>query len=154
MSKIILFAVSISLLISCNGVSMKTIEVFHKNKNPSLQTLEKVNVILMKYKDKYKISYHLITDSENMDLIEKYNLPETHFPFAIVINRKYSAKLEDEKIHFVHFPHFMHGIGRHEGNWSLADLETVLKNNLLLLDKNILPEREEDNNEPCEDEIN
>jgi len=41
----------------------------------------------------------------------------------------------------------MKGIGRHEGNWSMDDLDKVLKNNALLLDKNVLPESKHD--EPC-----
>jgi hypothetical protein len=42
----------------------------------------------------------------------------------------------------------MKGIGRHEGNWAIADLEAVLKDNSLLAEKNILPElKEEKENE-------
>lgn len=128
---------------------MKKIEVFHKDKKPALKTLEKVNPFLENYKESYEISYYLITAPENADLIRKYRLPETHFPFAVVINGKYSAKIGDEKIDFVHFPHFMHGIGRHEGNWSLEQLEYVLTDNSLLLDENILPALDHDEDESC-----
>ena len=138
------------LLISFKEKSTKTIEVFHKDKNPSLQTLEKTNTILNKFKDEYTIFYYDIEDSLNIPLIRKYNLPDTHFPFAIVINGKFSANIKNNKIDFVHFPLFMHGIGRHEGNWSLYDLETVLKDNTLLLDENILSEPEHgEDDEPC-----
>ncbi len=136
------------LLIPCKAKSIDTIEVFHKNREPSLQTLEKANVVLDKYKDKYEIFYYVITDSINVDLIRKYNLPDTHFPFAIVINGRFSANINNKKIDFVHFPLFMRGIGRHEGNWSLDDLEKVLYDNSILLDKNILSE-EEGNDESC-----
>ncbi|MBT3169613.1 MAG: hypothetical protein HN952_03160 [Candidatus Cloacimonetes bacterium] len=138
-------------LISCGHNSLKTIDVFHKNKKPSLQTLEKTNTILNKYKGEYEIAYYVITDSNNVELLQKYNLPGTHFPFAIVINSNFSAKINHKKIDFVHFPLFMHGIGRHEGNWSLADLETVLMDNTLLLETNILPNISEnhDDDEPC-----
>jgi len=135
------------LLISCGVKSIDTIEVFHKNKETSLQTLEKTNAVLGKYKDDHEIFYYVITDSVNVDLIRKYNLPDTHFPFAIVINGRYSANINDSKIDFVHFPLFMHGIGRHEGNWSLGDLEAVLKDKSMLLDKNVLSE--EGNDESC-----
>ncbi len=121
---------------------MKTVEVFYKNKELSLQALEKVNIVLDKYKDTYKISYYVITDSTNMSIIKKYNLSETHFPFAIVINGRFLAKINNNKIYFVHFPLFMHGIGRHEGNWSIDNLETVLIDNTLLLDESILMESE------------
>lgn len=79
-----------------------------------------------------------------MSIIKKYNLPETHFPFAIVINGRFSAKINNNKIYFVHFPLFMHAIGRHEGNWSIDNLESVLIDNTLLLDENILIESEHD----------
>jgi hypothetical protein len=148
---IILFVSAFLLLISCRAKSIDTIEVFHKNKEPSLQTLEKTNAVLDKYKDGHEIFYYVITDSVNVDLIRKYNLPDTHFPFAIVINGRYSANINDSKIDFVHFPLFMHGIGRHEGNWSLGDLEAVLKDKSILLDNNVLSEEEheEGSDESC-----
>jgi len=153
MNKLILFPFIslVLLLISGEAKSIDMIEVFHKNKEPSLQTLEKTNIVLDEYKDDYEISYYVITDSVNVDLIRKYNLPDTHFPFAIVINGSFSANINNEKIDFVHFPLFMHGIGRHEGNWSLNDLETVLKDNSILLDENVLSEAEyeERDDESC-----
>ena len=129
----------------------KTIEVFYKNKKPSLKTMEKTKTILNKYKDVYEIIYYDIDDSANINLIQRYDLPDTHFPFAVVINGKFSVEIDSIKIDFVHFPLFMHGIGRHEGNWSLADLEKALANNNILLENNILPdlEHEEDGEEPC-----
>ena len=41
----------------------------------------------------------------------------------------------------------MHGIGRHEGNWSMKDLRIALENPHLLLEDNTLPILEEDENE-------
>lgn len=130
---------------------MKTIDVFHKDKKPSLETLAKVKEILESYKDHYAISYYLITDPNHTGLIRKYNLPDTHFPFAVVIDGKFSARINNRKIDFVHFPTFMHGIGRHEGNWSLIDLAGVLADTTLLLPENVLPELETtvDGPEPC-----
>jgi len=91
-------------------------------------------------------------NQQNQEIISRYNLPDTHFPFAVVINGKYSAEVEGKKIDFVHFPRFMHGIGRHEGNWSLEALEKVLRDNSLLLEENILPDIEhDDNEEECEE---
>ncbi len=146
---IILFGL---IFISCSNT--KTIEVFHKNKKPSLKTLAQVKEVLSKYEVEYNVSYHLITAPETLPLIQKYNLPDTHFPFAVVINGKYSAKLDNQQIDFVHFPLFMHGIGRHEGNWSLIHLETALQNNALLISENILLEHppHHDDHEPCEGE--
>ena len=153
--KIFLIVILISVLMMISSISVEqksiiTVDVFYKNQKPSLKTLEKTKIVLNKYKDEFKISYYVITDSLNMDLIVKYNLPSTHFPFAVIINEKYSAKINNNKIDFVHFPLFMKGIGRHEGNWSLDDLETVLKDNTLLIDKNILPEQEhKEDDTPC-----
>lgn len=132
--------------------SIGTIEVFHKSMPPSLETLEETNTVLANYIDEYEITYHIITDSATADLIRKYNLPDTHFPFAVVINGRYSAVIGDERIDFVHFPLFMHGIGRHEGNWSMEYLELVLNDVTLLIDENIPPVLDEEGDSPCPDE--
>ena len=149
--EVLVISTLVLLLIPCKAKSIDTIEVFHKKKEPSLQTLEKTNAVLDKYKGNHEIFYYVITDSVNVDLIRKYNLPDTHFPFAIVINGRFSADINNIKIDFVRFPLFMHGIGRHEGNWSLNDLEAVLKDKSMLLDKNVLSEEEheEGNDESC-----
>lgn len=130
------------LLFSLTALSItapSTIDVFHKELPPSLQTLEMVNTVLSEFADEYEIAYHLITDTASTELIQHYNLPGTHFPFAIAVNGKYSATINEETIYFVHFPLFMHGIGRHEGNWSMDHLQQILADTLLLIDENILP---------------
>ena len=116
-----------------------TVDVFYKEMPPSLQTLETVNTVLSEFPDQFEIAYHLITDTTSSELIQLYNLPGTHFPFAIAVNGKYSAAINSETIYFVHFPIFMHGIGRHEGNWSMDHLKQVLADTSLLIDENILP---------------
>ncbi len=123
------------------------IEIFHKDMSPSLVTLEEVYPVIAQYSDTYEIKYYLITDSSSTGIIEEYNLPSTHFPFAVVINGKYSAMIDGEKIDFVHFPLFMHGIGRHEGNWSTEHLEKALNDNSLLIDENTLSPLEGDDTE-------
>lgn len=145
------------LMLSISPVSseeafIKTIEVFHKNMDPSIETLEETNAVLGNFQEEYEITFHLITDSATTDLILKYNLPDTHFPFAVVINGRYSAMIGDEKIDFVHFPQFMHGIGRHEGNWSMEHLELVLNDNTLLMDENIQPVLDDEGDSACPDE--
>ena len=138
--------------VSSGEASISTIEVFYKNMFPSLETLYRTIEVLDHFSDEYEITYHLITDSATADLIQQYNLPDTHFPFAIVINGRYSTVIDGEKIDFVHFPFFMHGIGRHEGNWSMEYLELVLNDNTLLMDENILPVLDEEGDTPCPDE--
>ncbi len=141
-----------SPVMSSGEASISTIDVFHKAMPPSLETLEETNALLEYFIDEYEITYHLITDSVTVDLIQKYNLPDTHFPFAVLINGSYSAMIDGEKIDFVHFPLFMHGIGRHEGNWSMEYLEVVLNDNTLLMDENILPVFDEEGDTLCPDE--
>ena len=69
-----------------------------------------------------------------------------------MINGIFTAEIDDKIVSFVHFPEFMKGIGRHEGNWSISDLEAVLKDNSLLTEKNILPElNEESEQEECDE---
>ena len=129
-----------------------TISIFYKDKKPSEQVLEKINQLLEQFKDSYQINYYLIEDQKNTDIITQFGLPSTHFPFSVVINGKFTANIDDKVVSFVHFPLFMKGIGRHEGNWSIADLEKVLYDNSLLLEENILPTLEEDSNSSeCEE---
>ncbi|MCK5840849.1 MAG: hypothetical protein KAH31_01670 [Candidatus Sabulitectum sp.] len=129
----------IFLTASLMSTGLNTVDVFHKEMPPSQQTLEMVNTVLSEFADEYEIAYHLITDTASSGIIQQYNLPGTHFPFAITVNEKYSATINEETIFFVHFPLFMHGIGRHEGNWSMDHLQQVLANTSLLIDENIPP---------------
>ena len=126
-----------------------TIEVFHKNRPPALETLERADSVLARFDDEFEIVRHLITDSSTTALIEQYGLPPAHFPFAIVINGRFSAMIDSMKVDFVHFPLCMHGIGRHEGNWSMEHLERVLSDTTLLMDESILPELDEHEETTC-----
>lgn len=135
MYNLILFSLT-ALQIS---TGQNTIDVFHKEMQPSLQTLEIVNTVLAEFTDKFEVKYHLITNPDSEHLIQQYNLPGTHFPFAVAINGKYSATINEETIFFVHFPVFMHGIGRHEGNWSMEHLRQALTDTSLLIEENTLP---------------
>jgi len=153
MSKI-LTTLLVSVVITSTGCrydSTGRIEVFHKNKEPSLRTLAKTKTVLSKHEGDYKIAYYIINDPTNAELIRKYNLPETHFPFAVVINGRYSALIDGRTVYFLEFPLFMKGIGRHEGGWSMEDLDRVLSDVRLLLDQNVLPEsfHHEHAHEPC-----
>jgi hypothetical protein len=146
---IVIFMMILSNNLSAND---KVISIFYKDKKPSQQVLEKINELLEQFKDSYQINYYLIEDQKNTDIIIQFGLPSTHFPFSVVINDKFTAKIDNNLISFVHFPLFMKGIGRHEGNWSIADLEKVLNDNSLLLEENVLPILEEDsNNSECDE---
>lgn len=112
------------------------IEIIYKNKAPSLETFETVMKFLEPYSKNYKIVPVIMTDPENADLMEQRRLPTEHFPFAIAINGMTSAKIDDEIIILAHFPDFMHHIGRHQGNWTLDHLATVLKQPELLIPQN------------------
>jgi len=130
-----------------------TIDIFYKQMPPSLQTLTEVDSVLAEFADEYTVRYHVITDSASEEIIQRYSLPETHFPFAVVVNGKYTATIGDEPIYFVHFPLFMEGIGRHEGNWSMETLKQVLEDNSLLNEQNSLPVlNESDETSDCQGE--
>ena len=149
-----LILVLVKMILSNNQLANEkvTISIFYKDKKPSEQVLEKINQLLEQFKDSYQINYYLIEDQKNMDIITQFGLPSTHFPFSVVINGKFTANIDDKVVSFVHFPLFMKGIGRHEGNWSIADLEKVLYDNSLLLEENILPTLEDDSNSSeCEE---
>ena len=147
---IVIFMVILSNNLSANDKVI--ISIFYKDKKPSQQVLEKINDLLEQFKDSYQINYYLIEDQKNTDVITQFGLPSTHFPFSVVINGKFTAEIDDRLVSFVHFPLFMKGIGRHEGNWSIADLEKVLNDNSLLLEENILPILEEESNSSgCEE---
>jgi hypothetical protein len=145
---IVLLTVLATAMAGCHGAA-RTVEVFHKDKPPSLKTLERTKVVLDAHDD-CEVAYYLITDPENAELIRKYNLPDGHFPFAVVIDGKYSAAIDGRTVHFIEFPLFMKGIGRHEGNWSMDDLDRVLRDTSLLLSKNVLPKSfDHHDDEPC-----
>ena len=153
--KFILLIGVIVIMILSNDLSANEksiISIFYKDKKPSQKVLKKTNKLLEKFKDSYQINYYSIEDKKNTDIITKLGLPSTHFPFSVVINDKFTAKIDDKLVSFIHFPLFMKGIGRHEGNWSIADLEKVLNDNSLLIEKNTLPVLEEDKNgSECEE---
>ena len=151
-SGIILLVLMMSSIGFGQESKMATVDIYYKNKRPSQQVLTEINKVVEKYEKAYTVSYYLITDPSNSEIISKYGLPSTHFPVAVVINGIFTAEIDGEKVSFVHFPEFMKGIGRHEGNWSISCLEAVLKDNSLLADKNILPElNEESEHEECDE---
>jgi hypothetical protein len=137
---IILLMCASSMLSSCSRDTSRTVEVFYKEKEPSLRTLERTRAVLQEHERNLKVSYYIITEPENKELLRKYNFPENHFPFAVVVDGKYTASIDGRLVHFVDFPLFMKGIGRHEGDWSMDDLARVLTDREMLLDKNVLPE--------------
>ena len=126
-------------LVALPITTLNTIDVFYKEMPPSLQSLEMVNTVLSEFPDEFEIEYYLITDTASSELIQLYNLPDTHFPFAVAVNGKYTATIDGEDVFFVHFPVSMQGIGRHEGNWSMDLLKKVLIDTSLLNDQNTLP---------------
>ncbi len=113
--------------------------IFYKEKEPSQRVLARVDSVLDNYRNSYQIQYFNVMDEKNKILARELGLPQPHLPFAIVIDGKFTAKINSSLISFVHFPLFMKGIGRHEGNWSMDYLKMVLENNDLLHDENILP---------------
>jgi hypothetical protein len=136
-----LIAISSALMAS----TKTSVSVFYKEKKPSQQVLTKAKSLLKNYSQSYKIQFYNIENDQNAEVIKKLGLPETHFPFAVVIGDKFTAEINERIVSFIHFPFFMKGIGRHEGNWSLLDLQLVLENNKLLYDENILPILDEEN---------
>ncbi|MFP4459947.1 MAG: hypothetical protein ACLFSQ_10215 [Candidatus Zixiibacteriota bacterium] len=152
--KMLAKGILIMMLFALSGQSIakdeNIIDIFFKNRPPSQKVMGKLKPIMEKYQEKYEVKYHLITDEKNAEIIKEYGLPTTHFPVAVVINGKFRAKIDDKIVHFVHFPKFMEGIGRHEGDWSIDDVIKVLDDNSLLMEENILPELEPATSE-CQD---
>ncbi len=148
---ILILGILSSTALSAKG--KQTIEIFHKNMPPSITTLSKVLPMVNQYNKDYRIILHEINNPALGEIIKAYGLPSTHFPFAVVVNGKYTAKIDGKEVGFVHFPKFMHGIGRHEGNWSIEMLEKVLQDNMLLADENRLPviDEHDEEDEECQD---
>jgi hypothetical protein len=152
--KLALLALLIMMLsiLSAEELKMNKAEVFYKKKPPSMKVLEQVKELLAGYEAMYQISYYDIEDEENQELILSYGLPSTHFPFAVVLNGRFTAGIDEKVVSFIHFPDFMHGIGRHEGNWSLDALNKALSDNTLLMYKNILPKlADKESDSKCEE---
>jgi hypothetical protein len=150
--KFILIVLFIVITACVGAVEKGDVTIFYKQKRPSLMVKAKIDTMLATYTDKYDVNYFNIEEEASQTKIHEYGLPETHFPFAILINGKYTAKIDDKEVAFVHFPRFMHGIGRHEADWTIADVEKVLNDNSLLAEKNILPEHDHsEHTSDCED---
>lgn len=143
----LIFLLMVTSLFLNMSFAERTVQVFHRNMPPSLETLAKADSVLSLFMDDYEITYHLITDPDEAGLISSKGLPSTHFPFAVLINGEFFAEIDGDTVVFVHFPLFMRGIGRHEGNWSMEYLSAVLRDNSLLLDNGVLPELEEEEEE-------
>ena len=147
----IAFIVAILLFLSIFAKEVKpTVSVFYKEKEPSQKVLAKVKTVLTDFQESYQVKYFNIDKEENCDLIAEIGLPSEHFPFAVAINQKFTTLINGDIISFVHFPVFMKGIGRHEGNWSLQHLKTVLAQPKLLYPQNFLPVLKEESTD-CED---
>ena len=134
-----------SLVFSCAGAdgapseegdSRPLIQVFYKDKDPSLETLDAVEKFLEPWESAYEIRYLVITDSTNAGLMTKLGLPTEHFPFAVAVDGKTSAEIGGKTVVFAHFPDFMQHVGKHPGNWTLDHLNAVLEDNGLLLPEN------------------
>ncbi len=134
------------------GQTGATVDVFYKELPPSLEALARTEEVLAEFAGEFTITRHLITDEATAPLIAAYGLPETHFPFAVVVNGKLSAVVDGERVDFVHFPLFMHGIGRHEGNWSMELLGRVLADPSLMVSGVELEELDETGWTECMDE--
>lgn len=104
----------------------RQVEIFYKPFAPSQKTLKMIEQVLENYADSLVIKKYGILDPASMPVIKKYGLPETHFPFALILDGSFSAEIDGKKIDFVEFPLEMKGIGRHEGNWSIPHLKQVL----------------------------
>jgi len=142
-----------SLITSLTSSDKGILLVFYKEREPSQKVLERVNKMLESFEHQYNIEYLIIDDENSSKKINELGLPTTHFPFAVVINGKYTAQIDERIVSFVHFPLFMKGIGRHEGNWSIDDLRRVLEDHSLLADENVLPVLNvEEETTACEDE--
>lgn len=107
------------------GVAGRTVELFYKNKPPSLKTLGLVESVL-EGRGGLRIIKRDILDPASEPFRKKYGLPSTHFPFAVVIAGSFTAGIDGKTVDFVEFPLEMKGIGRHEGDWSMDQLRRVL----------------------------
>lgn len=112
------------------------VQVFYKVKENSLNTLEQVRPFLENFSNDFDIRYLSMTEAENEEILKMLGFPIEHFPFGIAIKGKTSALINGDTIIFANFPDFMHHLGKHPGNWTLAHLEAVLNDTGMLLPEN------------------
>ena len=149
--KVVIIVLLVVNMFSMLCAEKPNVSVFFKEKKPSQQVLVKVDSLLQNYQD-YNIQYFNIEEESTAEVSKGIGLPDTHFPFAVVIDGKFTANIDGEVVSFVHFPTFMHGIGRHEGNWSLENLQIVLENIECLSDNGVLPVLDEfEESSECEE---
>ncbi len=110
--------------------------LIYKEKSPSLETRKAVKDFLSEYHSNIEVVEVLMTDPDNRGLMDSLRLPLEHFPFALAVNGKTSARIGQDTVIFAKFPDFMHHMQKHEGNWTLEHLELVLNDTSLLLEDN------------------
>jgi len=113
--------------------AVRQVEIFYKPLPPSEKTTRMVEALLKEYGAALEVKKYDILAPASVPLLKKYGLPETHFPFALLIDGSYSARLDGQAVDFVEFPLEMKGIGRHEGDWSLPQLRRALDRPELML---------------------
>jgi hypothetical protein len=110
-----------------------SVEVFYGNDLPSLETFDLTSDLLEGYQGIYRVDYHLISDPWPLHLLERYGIESQELEFAVAVNGSCEALIEGDTVEFRDLPARMHGTGGPEGDWTLAQLEAVLRDTSLLV---------------------
>ncbi|MBN2586849.1 MAG: C40 family peptidase [Candidatus Fermentibacteraceae bacterium] len=110
-----------------------SVDVFYGNDLPSLETFGLASDVLEGYQGIYTVEYHLISEPWSCRLLQNYGIQSRDLCFAVAVNGSCEALIEGDTVVFRDLPARMHGTGGPEGEWTLGQLETVLRNASLLI---------------------
>jgi hypothetical protein len=110
-----------------------SVDVFYGNDFPSLETFDLTAEVLEGYQGIYRIEYHLISEPWSGYLLQDYGIQNQDLCFAVAVNGTCEAFIEGDTVVFRDLPARMHGTGGPEGDWTLVQLETILRDTSLLI---------------------
>ncbi|MCL4394594.1 MAG: hypothetical protein M1482_07300 [Chloroflexi bacterium] len=103
-----------------------TVEIVYLSHPPVLPILKEIDSVLKPYGDKVKVTRYDFDTTEGAAFAQKKGLTG-HDPLAIFVNGSQSFKLDGRTVTFNSFPQGG-GTGMvPDGAWSVADLDSVLK---------------------------
>lgn len=110
-----------------------SVEVFYGNGLPSLEALQLTSDMLEGFEGFYRVDFLSVGEPWSEHLLEMYGLAGDSLCFSVVVNGSHLALMDGDTVDFRDLPVRMHGTGGPEGDWTLMQLERVLRDNSMLV---------------------
>ncbi|OPL17724.1 MAG: hypothetical protein AVO35_08655 [Candidatus Aegiribacteria sp. MLS_C] len=133
--KVITLLISARLLLQAAGDIRPSgsVEVFYGNGLPSLEALQLTSDLLEDFEGFFTVDFLPVDDPWSEHLLMRYGLSVDSLCFSVVVNGSHLALMDGDTVDFRDMPVRMHGTGGPEGDWTLMQLERVLRDNSLLI---------------------